>query len=69
MENWHILYETDSGNSVSIGSVIVENIPSHLTSLPITDEQAYGLYHGLLYWDEQSRSLVETQENLTEANN
>lgn len=60
MENWHILYETATGKSVSIGTLIADPIPDGLTSLALTDEEAHELYHGQLAWNEETRSLVPT---------
>jgi hypothetical protein len=60
MKNWHLLYNTESGKSVSIGTVIADPLPEHLTALPLTDEQGEGLQNGLLKWDEETRTLVPT---------
>ena len=58
--NWHLLYNTDSGKSVSIGTVIADPLPAGITALPLTDEQGDGLQNGSLKWDEQTRTLVPT---------
>jgi hypothetical protein len=60
MKNWHILYNTESGKSVSIGTAIADPLPAHLTALPLTDEQGEGLQNGTLKWDEETRTLVPT---------
>ena len=60
MQNWHLLYNTDSGKSVSIGTVIADPLPANLTALPLTDEQGEGLQNGTLKWDEATRSLIPT---------
>jgi hypothetical protein len=63
MQNWHILYNTATGRSVSIATplcAIADPLPEHLTALPLTDEQGEGLQNGLLKWDEETRSLVPT---------
>jgi hypothetical protein len=60
MSNWHILYNTASGQSVSIGTVIADPLPSGITALPLTDEQGEGLQNGSLIWDAASRTLIPT---------
>ena len=60
MQNWHILYNTATGQSVSIGTVIADPLPAGITALPLTDEQGEGLQNGTLKWDEETRTLVPT---------
>jgi hypothetical protein len=60
MQNWHLLYNTTTGESVSIGTVIADPLPEGITALPLTDEQGEGLRNGLLKWDEQTRTLIPT---------
>lgn len=58
--NWHLLYNTATGASVSIGTVIADPLPAGLTALPLTDEQGEGLQNGTLKWDEATRTLIPT---------
>jgi hypothetical protein len=60
MQNWHLLYNTATGQSVSIGTVIADPLPEGITALPLTDEQGEGLQNGNLIWDAASRSLIAT---------
>jgi hypothetical protein len=60
MQNWHILYNTTTGASVSIGTVIADPLPEGITALPLTDEQGEGLQNGTLKWDEATRTLIAT---------
>ena len=60
MQNWHLLYNTTTGASVSIGTVIADPLPADLTALPLTDEQGEGLQNGSLKWDEATRTLIAT---------
>jgi hypothetical protein len=60
MQNWHLLYNTTTGQSVSIGTVIADPLPAGITALPLTDEQGEGLQNGLLKWDEETRTLIPT---------
>jgi hypothetical protein len=60
MNNWHILYNTASGQSVSIGTVIADPLPAGITAIPLTDEQGEGLQNGSLIWDAASRTLIAT---------
>ena len=60
MQNWHLLYNTTTGTSVSIGTVIADPLPAGITALPLSDEQGEGLQNGSLKWDEATRTLVPT---------
>jgi hypothetical protein len=60
MQNWHLLYNTTTGASVSIGTVIADPLPEGITALPLTDEQGEGLQNGSLIWDAATRSLIAT---------
>jgi hypothetical protein len=60
MQNWHLLYNTTTGRSVSIGTVIADPLPEGITALPLTDEQGEGLQNGSLIWDAASRTLIPT---------
>jgi len=60
MQNWHILYNTTTGESVSIGTVIADPLPEGITALPLTDEQGEGLQNGSLIWDAATRTLIPT---------
>ena len=60
MQNWHLLYNTESGQSVSIGTVIADPLPEGITALPLTDEQGEGLQNGSLIWDAATRTLIPT---------
>jgi hypothetical protein len=60
MQNWHLLYNSTTGASVSIGTVIADPLPEGITALPLTDEQGEGLQNGTLIWDAASRTLIPT---------
>jgi hypothetical protein len=60
MQNWHLLYNTTTGASVSIGTVIADPLPAGITALPLSDEQGAGLQNGSLKWDEATRTLIAT---------
>jgi hypothetical protein len=60
MQNWHLLYNSTTGESVSIGTVIADPLPAGITALPLTDEQGEGLQNGTLIWDAATRSLIPT---------
>jgi hypothetical protein len=60
MNNWHILYNSTTGESVSIGTVIADPLPAGITALPLTDAQGEGLQNGTLVWDAVTRSLIAT---------
>jgi hypothetical protein len=60
MQNWHLLYNTTTGQSVSIGTVIADPLPEGITALPLTDAEGEGLQNGNLIWDAASRTLIAT---------
>jgi hypothetical protein len=60
MQNWHLLYNTTTGQSVSIGTVIADPLPAGITALPLTDTEGEGLQNGMLVWDAASRTLIPT---------
>jgi hypothetical protein len=60
MNNWHLLYNSTTGASVSIGTVIADPLPAGITALPLTDEQGEGLQNGSLIWDAATRTLIPT---------
>jgi hypothetical protein len=60
MQNWHLLYNITTGESVSIGTVIADPLPEGITALPLTDAEGEGLQNGSLIWDAATRSLIPT---------
>jgi hypothetical protein len=60
MQNWHLLYNTTTGESVSIGTVIADPLPAGITALPLSDAEGEGMQNGTLIWDAASRSLIAT---------
>jgi hypothetical protein len=60
MQNWHLLYNTTTGQSVSIGTVIADPLPAGITALPLSDAEGEGLQNGALIWDAASRTLIPT---------
>ena len=60
MQNWHLLYNTTTGESVSIGTVIADPLPAGITALPLTDAEGEGMQNGTLIWDAASRALIAT---------
>jgi len=60
MSNWHLLYNTTTGESVSIGTVIADPLPAGITALPLTDAEGEGMQSGTLIWDAASRTLIPT---------
>jgi hypothetical protein len=56
--NWHLLYNTTTGQSVSIGTVIADPLPEGITALPLTDAEGEGMQNGTLIWDAATRTLI-----------
>jgi len=60
MQNWHLLYNSATGESVSIGTIIADPLPAGITALPLTDAEGEGLQNGTLIWDAAARTLIPT---------
>jgi hypothetical protein len=60
MQNWHLLYNSTTGQIVSIGTVIANPLPAGITALALTDAEGEGLQNGTLIWDAASRTLIPT---------
>ncbi len=60
MQNWHLLYNSTTGESVSIGTVIADPLPAGITALPLTNAEGEGMQNGTLIWDAVTRSLIPT---------
>jgi len=60
MQNWHLLYNSATGESVSIGTIIADPLPAGITALPLTDAEGEGLQNGTLIWDAATRTLIPT---------
>jgi hypothetical protein len=58
--NWHLLYNTTTGQSVSIGTVIADPLPAGITAQPLSDAEGEGLQNGTLIWGAATRSLIPT---------
>jgi hypothetical protein len=58
--NWHLLYNTATGQSVSIGTVIADPLPAGITAQPLTDAEGEGMQNGSLIWEAASRTLIPT---------
>ena len=62
MQNWHIVYNTATGASVSIGSVLADPMPEHLSVFDMSEAEPDQLFAGALRWDEATRSLVANDQ-------
>ena len=60
MQNWHLLYNSATGESVSIGTIIADPLPAGITALSLTDAEGEGLQNGTLIWDAATRTLIPT---------
>jgi hypothetical protein len=58
--NWHLLYNSTTGQSVSIGTVIADPLPEGITAQPLSDAEGEGMQNGSLIWEAASRSLIPT---------
>ena len=62
MNNWHIVYNTATGASVSIGTVLADPMPSQFSVFDMTEAEKDQLFAGTLRWDEITRSLVANEQ-------
>jgi len=62
MKNWHILYNSETGAAVSVGTVVIHPLPNKLTAILLTDEEGEGLCQGLYKWDENQRALIAVEK-------
>jgi len=62
MDNWHIVYNTATGASVSIGTVLADPLPAHFSVFDMTEAEKDQLFSGTLRWDETTRSLVANDQ-------
>jgi len=58
MNNWYIVYETETGQCKSIGSVVADPLPEGLSLRALSEEEAEGLRNGTLFWDSGSVNLI-----------
>lgn len=56
-EQWYLIHDA-SGGSVSLGTVVARPLPTGLTAVALTAEQAEGIRGGTARWDSASRSVV-----------
>lgn len=62
MEQWHIVYFTDTGAAFSIGTVLADPMPPQFSVFDMTEAQKDQLFAGTLRWDEATRSLVANDQ-------
>jgi hypothetical protein len=60
MENWTLIYDTATGQGVSLGTVIANPLPANLSAFVLTDAEATGLLSNVLAWDPATLSLIPT---------
>jgi hypothetical protein len=57
-DQWHVVYDSATGDARSIGSGPVGSLPSGLASAAITDAQADAILSGESRWDSATRAVV-----------
>ena len=55
----YLLYRIENGQSVSIGSVLADQIPDGLTVRPMSEDETRGVLEGRLMWDADSLTFVQ----------
>jgi hypothetical protein len=58
--NWHMVH--DNGRAVSIGTVLADPMPDHLSVVDLSDEDADLLLTGTGLWDAATLSVVPRPE-------
>jgi hypothetical protein len=57
-DQWHVVYDSATGDACSIGSGPVGFLPSGLAAASITDDQADAILSGDSRWDSATRAVV-----------
>lgn len=60
MDTWNLVYDTATGQGVSLGTVLANPLPANLTALELSEGQSTGLLNNLLVWDSATLSLIPT---------
>jgi hypothetical protein len=56
--SWYLLYDIQSGESASIGTVVADPLPSNLAARLLTSREHEELQAGRLAWDAAARGLI-----------
>lgn len=59
MALWFAVYEKESGNLVSVGTVLTDPMPEHLAVSEIGDREDANELHEKYEWDSANRQFVE----------
>lgn len=57
-DQWHVVYDSATGDACSIGSGTIGSLPTGLASAAITDAQADAILAGESRWDSATRAVV-----------
>lgn len=60
---WFAVINRETGEAVSVGTVVADPLPAELVALPISDADADALNKGRALWDAASRSAVMRPES------
>jgi len=58
-ETWYIVYESDTGKCVSIGTIVADPLPSNLSVVSLSEGDSSMLLNGKAYWNEATLSVIE----------
>lgn len=59
---WFAVINRDTGEAVSVGTVVADLLPAELVALPLSEADADALNQGRALWDAASRSVVMRPE-------
>jgi len=55
----YLLYDSQSGQAVSFGSVLADPMPTNLILRELTDNETNGVFNGDLKWDAATLTFVQ----------
>ena len=60
MDTWNLVYDTATGQGVSLGTVLANPLPANLTALELSEQQSTAVLSGAMVWDAATLSLIPT---------
>jgi hypothetical protein len=59
---WFVVIDRDTGEAVSVGTVVADPLPPEFVALPLSEADADALNKGRGLWDSATRSVVMRPE-------
>lgn len=67
MDTWNLVYDTATGQGVSLGTVLANPLPANLTALELSEQQSTAILSGAMVWDAATLSLIPTPRHFVTA--